>query len=87
MAEEERKDSKQIFGKTVVSKSGKRFGELGDVRFETKSGELIHAVLKNPTSFTDKLELEKTKEGLHLIPYSAIVATGDFVVVSEEDIA
>lgn len=78
--------SKQIIGKTVVSKTGKRFGEVGDVIFETRSGELIHLVLANPTSYTEKLELEKDKEGNILIPFSAVIATGDFMVVSEEDI-
>lgn len=73
-------------GKTVVSKSGKRFGEVGDIIFETKSGELIHLVLSNPTTYTDKLELEKDKEGRLLIPFSAVIAMGDFMVVSEEDI-
>jgi sporulation protein YlmC with PRC-barrel domain len=86
MAEEDKKFSKQIIGKTVVSKSGKRFGETGDVIFETRSGELIHIVLKNPTSFTEKIELEKNKEGQILIPFSAVIAIGDFIVVSEEDI-
>ncbi|MBI2666960.1 hypothetical protein HYX13_05085, partial [Candidatus Woesearchaeota archaeon] len=50
------------------------------------SGELIHVLLKNPTVYADKLELEKTKEGGVLIPFSAVIATGDFVVVAEEDI-
>lgn len=86
MAEEDKKFSKQLIGKTVVSKSGKRFGEAGDIIFETRSGELIHLVLKNPTSFTEKIELEKNKEGQLLIPFSAVIAIGDFVVVSEEDI-
>lgn len=79
-------DSKKLIGKTVVSKSGKRFGEVGDIVFETKSGELIHIILVNPTSHTEKLELEKNKEGRLLIPCSAVIARGDFVVVSEEDI-
>ncbi len=86
MAEEDKKFSKQLIGKTVVSKAGKRFGELGDIIFETRSGELIHLVLQNPTSYTDKLELEKNKEGQILIPFSAVIAIGDFMVVSEEDI-
>ena len=86
MAEEDKKFSKQIIGKTVVSKSGKRFGETGDIIFETRSGELIHIVLKNPTSYADKIELEKNKEGQILIPFSAVIAVGDFIVVSEEDI-
>jgi len=86
MAEEDKKFSKQLIGKTVVSKAGKRFGEVGDIIFETRSGELIHLVLQNPTSYTEKLELEKNKEGQILIPFSAVIAIGDFMVVSEEDI-
>lgn len=84
--ESDRKFSKQLIGKTVVSKSGKRFGEVGDVVFETKSGELIHVVLKSPTQYTEKLELEKGKAGELLVPFSAVLAMGDFIVVSEEDI-
>lgn len=86
MAEENKKFSKQLIGKTVVSKSGKRFGEVGDIVFETRSGELIHMVLTNPTSYTEKLELEKDKAGNILIPFSAVIAVGDFMVVAEEDI-
>lgn len=86
MADEAKKFSKMLLGKTVVSKSGKRFGELGDIIFEAKSGELINAVLKNPTQYTEKLELEKNKSGQLLIPFSAVIAMGDFLVISEEDI-
>ena len=86
MAEEEKKFLKQLLGKTVVSKTGKRFGEVGDIIFETKSGELIHVVLNNPTNYTTKLELEKDKSGNILIPFSAVIAVGDFLVVAEEDI-
>jgi len=86
MAEEDKKFSKQLIGKTVVSKAGKRFGEVGDIVFETRSGELIHMVLTNPTSYTEKLELEKDKAGNILIPFSAVIAVGDFMVVAEEDI-
>jgi len=86
MAEEDKKYSKALLGKTVVSKTGKRFGEVGDIIFETRSGELIHLVLTNPTPYTEKLELEKDKDGNILIPFSAVIATGDFMVVSEEDI-
>ncbi len=86
MVEEEKKYSKQILGKTVVTKSGKKFGEVGNITFETRTGELIQIILKNPTAYAEGLELEKDQHNKLTIPFSAVIAVGDFVVVSEEDI-
>ena len=86
VTEDSKKFSKQLLGKTIVSKTGKRFGEVGDLIFETRSGELIHMVVNNPTVYTEKLELEKDKQGRILIPFSAVIAMGDFMVIAEEDI-
>jgi sporulation protein YlmC with PRC-barrel domain len=85
-AADDKKFSKQLIGKTVVSKAGKRFGEVGDIVFEVRSGELIHLILANPTQYANKLELEKDKSGNMLIPFSAVIALGDFLVIAEEDI-
>ncbi len=84
--EKEKNYSRELLGKTIVSKSGKKFGDVGDLVFEVGSGELIHLVLRNPTSYTDRMELEQNREGQILIPFSAVIATGDFIVVAEEDI-
>jgi len=84
--EPEKKFSRQVIGKTIVSKTGKKFGEVADLIFETKTGELINLVLTNPTPYAEKLELEKDKEGEILIPFSAVTAIGDFLVIAEEDI-
>jgi len=86
MAERDKIYSKELLGKTVVSKSGKKFGEVGDLIFEVGSGEIIHIILRNPTTYTERMELERTKEGQILIPFSSVIATGDFLVVAEEDI-
>lgn len=86
MTDEDKKFSRQLIGKIIVSKTGKKFGEVGDIIFETKTGELIHMVLVNPTPYTEKLELEKDKKGQILIPFSAVIAIGDFMVIAEEDI-
>ncbi len=86
MPEDDKVDSKKLLGKTVVSKTGKKFGQVGDIIYETNSGELIHIVLENPTSYTEKMDLEKNKENKILIPFSAVIAMGDFLVVAEEDI-
>ena len=84
--EDERKLSRGLLSKTVVTKSGKRLGEVGDIVFEVKSGELIHLVVTNPTKYVDKFNLEKNKEGKILIPYNSVIAVGDFMVISEEEL-
>jgi len=84
--EPEKRFSKQLIGKVVVSKTGKKFGEVSDLIFETKTGELINIVLTNPTGYAEKLDLEKDKDGDILLPYSAVTAIGDFLVIAEEDI-
>ena len=75
-----------ILGKMVVTKEGKRLGFVKDITFETKSGELINLVLKDPTPYTKSLNLETTTSNDLLVPYSAIIAIGDFVIISEEDL-
>ncbi len=82
----EKKTLKEIIGKLIVTKEGKRLGMVLDVTFETRTGELIHLVVKDPTPYTRSLNLEKTTEGETLIPYNSIIAIGDFMVVSEEDL-
>ena len=75
-----------ILGKMVVTKEGKRLGFVKDITFETKSGELINLVVKDSTPYTKNLNLEKTNSNDLLIPYNAIIAIADFVIVSEEDL-
>ncbi len=84
--EDDKRYSRQFLGKTVVSRTGKRFGEVGSILFETRSGELLHLTLRNPTGFTEGLELERDEKGNPLIPFTSVIAVGDFVVISEEDI-
>jgi len=83
----DKKPLKEILNKNVVTKEGRRLGIVKDMTFETRTGELIHLILTTPTAYAHSLGLEKTKENDLLIPYSSIIAIGDFVVVSEEDLA
>ncbi len=86
MGDEEKRSAKHLMGKVVVTRSGKRFGEVSNLSFETRTGELMHVVLKNPTTFAQSLELEKDARNNLLIPFSSVVAVGDFIVIAEEEI-
>jgi len=82
----EKKPFNEIIGKLVVTKEGKRLGIVKDITFETRVGELIQLIVKDPTPYIRSLNLEITKDKEVLLPYNAIIAVGDFIVVSEEDL-
>jgi len=82
----DKKPLNELLNKLVVTKEGKRLGLIKDITFETRTGELIQIVLKDTTPYARNLNLEVSQNKETLIPYSTIIAVGDFVVVSEEDI-
>ena len=82
----EKRPHREVLGKPVVTKEGKKLGIVRDITFETRTGELIHLVLKDPSNYSNQLNLERSQQSELLVPYNSIIAIGDFVVVSEEDL-
>ena len=78
---------KSLLGKQVVTKEGKKLGLVKDITFESRTGELIHIILRDLTTYTSNLSLERTPDREALVPHNAVIAVGDFVVVSEDDLA
>jgi sporulation protein YlmC with PRC-barrel domain len=83
---QEKNPFRALLGKMIVTREGKRLGFVKDITFETRSGELINVVVKDATPYTKNLNLERTKSNNLLIPHSSIIAIGDFLIVSEEDL-
>lgn len=83
---QEKNPFRAILGKMIVTREGKRLGFVKDITFETRSGELINVIVKDATPYIKNLNLETTKTNDLLIPHSAIIAIGDFLIVSEEDL-
>jgi len=54
----DKKPLRDIIGKLVVTKEGKRLGLVKDITFETRTGELIQLVLRDLTAYTRNLNLE-----------------------------
>jgi sporulation protein YlmC with PRC-barrel domain len=82
----DKKPLRDIIGRLVVTKEGKRLGFVKDINFETKTGELIQLILKDATPYARSLNLDVSADKDITIPYNTIIAIGDFVVVSEEDL-
>ncbi len=82
----DKKPLREFINKPVVTKEGKRLGVVKDITFETRTGELIQLLLKEQTPYLRSLNLESNTNKETVVPYNAIIAVADFVVVSEEDI-
>ncbi|MCD6477030.1 MAG: PRC-barrel domain-containing protein [Candidatus Aenigmarchaeota archaeon] len=79
--------AKDVLGKTIVSEeTGRKFGIVGDINFITESGEMMNIIVADPTKQASELQLSEDEKGRLLIPFSAVKAVGEFVIVSEKDI-
>ena len=83
---DERIISKKIMDKTIVSKTGKTFGKVSDIVFETRTGELIYLLIGKPTPYANTFELEANDQGELQVPFSSVLAVGDFIVIQEQDL-
>ncbi|HIJ98943.1 TPA: PRC-barrel domain-containing protein [archaeon] len=78
---------KEIQGKTVVSEGGRMFGKVLDATADVSTGELINMIVEPTKYITAHFEdLVKDKQGRILLPFSAVSAVGDFVLVNEADV-
>lgn len=80
-----RKHSRTLLNKVIVSKEGRRLGDVGDIRFDPRTGELIDLIVAHPTEFARSLA-QPDKSGVIRLPFSAVVSVGDYLIISEEDV-
>lgn len=79
--------AKELQGKTVISEEGKMFGKILDVTADISTGELINVVVE-PTRYlkTHFENIISDDRGRILLPFSAVGAVGDFILINEKDI-
>lgn len=78
---------KEVQAKTVVSEGGRMFGKIIDITVDVSTGELIN-LLVEPTKYilAHFEDLVRDKQGRLLLPFSAVTAIGDFVLINEQDV-
>ncbi len=77
--------ARQLSGKKVITNEGEEFGRLVDMDIDELSGKIEQLVLEpNPDHpLTEKVRKE---EGMAIIPYSSVLAIGDFIIVEKKSI-
>ena len=79
---------RDVLGKTIISEeTGRNYGIVGDVAFVSDSGELLNIIVADPSKHLLSLELDRDDSNRILIPFSSVKSVGDYVIISEKDIA
>jgi sporulation protein YlmC with PRC-barrel domain len=73
--------AKQLGGKRVITNKGEEIGRLSDILIEEKSGK-IDAFVLEPNN-DSRLARELTKDRAITVPYKAVFAVSDVIVVDE----
>ena len=70
-------------GKQVYTDKGHMLGRVVDILVSLKSGK-IDAILVRPEKQELAIDVERDEEGYLIIPYDAVLAVKEGVVISEE---
>lgn len=73
--------AKQLGGKRIITNRGEEIGRLADLLIDENSGK-IEAVIAEPAGGS-KLARELARKGVIQIPYKAVFAVSDVIVVDE----
>jgi len=78
--------AKQLAGKILVSNDGEGIGRLVDLTINEVTGKIVSLVAEpNPDSATARKM--KKEDGLLVVPYSAVLAAGDYIILDKKALA
>ncbi len=74
--------ARQLGGKRVITNKGEEIGRISDIQFDESTGDLVY-ILIDPNPESRLVKRLRKEEDLVVIPYKALYAVGDVVVVDE----
>jgi len=75
--------AKQLGGKRVITNRGEEIGRLSDMTIDESNGRLEGLVVEPNMASKVAKNLTSSREKLINIPYKAVFAVGDVIVVDE----
>ena len=75
--------AKQLGGKRIITNRGEEIGRLSDMTIEEGSGKIESLIVEPNSASKVAKNLMTSKERLISIPYKAVFAVGDVIVVDE----
>lgn len=75
--------AKQLAGKKLITNDGEEIGKLVDLNINEVSGK-IEALLVEPNLDNTTARRMKKTDGLIVIPYNAVLASSDHIIVDRK---
>lgn len=79
--------AKQLAGKKVITSDGEDVGRLVDVKIAETGGRLQTLVVEPNYDSPIASKLEKDEQGHSLMPYDAVMAVSDFIIVDKKTLS
>jgi sporulation protein YlmC with PRC-barrel domain len=77
--------AKQMGGKRVITNEGEDVGKIVDLVAQEQTGK-IQSILVEPNMDNQNLRNLPTEDGLISIPYEAVLAASDYVIIDKKNI-
>ncbi|MCM8831435.1 MAG: PRC-barrel domain-containing protein [Candidatus Omnitrophica bacterium] len=77
--------AKQLGGKRVITNEGEDIGKLVDLIAQEQTGK-IQSLLVEPNLDNPRLRELPQEEGLISIPYEAVLAASDYIIIDKKNI-
>jgi sporulation protein YlmC with PRC-barrel domain len=75
--------AKQLGGKRVITNKGEEIGRLSDIKIDEKSGALQVFLIEPAEESKLAQNLPRTEEDFISVPFKAVFAVSDVIVVDE----
>ncbi len=77
--------ARQLSGKKIITNDGEDFGRLVDVNINEVTGKVENLVIE-PNPDSESANKLRKEDGMIHIPYEAVTAVGDFVIVEKRNL-
>ena len=77
--------AKQLAGKKIITNDGEELGKLIDITVSESSGKMEHMLVEPNLDNTTARDMNK-EDGLLSIPYEAVLASSDHVIVDKKNL-
>jgi len=77
--------ARQLSGRKIITNEGEDFGRLVDLNINEVTGK-IESLLGEPNPNSDLANKMKKDDGYVYVPYEAVLAVGDYIIIDRRNI-